>query len=154
MSPIVSCNSNAVWRRVPGEISPPLQRGRSQRAKKGQAHKKNGVFSPRNTRKPRKFVWSVSPCLCPSRCSRFMLLTGVSAINLTAESFYCLFLLVRVFRGSWNLKRSVPCRRQAPFMEGEAGVGGIVRTSPAPGEAFCSLPRSTQETRVFQSGRC
>ena len=81
----------------------------------------------------------------------------VFVINLTAESFYCLFLfvrVVRVVRGSWNLKRSVPCRRQAPFMEGEAGVGGIVRASPAPGEAFCSLPRSTQETRVFQSGRC
>ena len=73
------------------------------------------------------------------------------------ESLYGLFLLVcalRVFRGSWNLKRSVPCRRQVPFMEEEAGVGEAVRASPAPGEAFCSLPLSTQETRVFQRGRC
>ena len=70
------------------------------------------------------------------------------------ESVCGLFLIVRAVRGSWNLKGSVPCRRQAPFMEGEAGVGEVVRTSPAPGEAFCLLPLSAQEKRVFQRGRC
>ena len=37
------------------------------------------------TQNLRKFLWPVSPCSYRSRCSRFMFLTGVSAIIITAK---------------------------------------------------------------------
>ena len=51
------------------------------------ANKKESVPRkiPRNTRKPRKPVWSASPCLYPSRCSRFKKFKGSVRCNFHRE---------------------------------------------------------------------